>query len=214
VFLPPPPDLYETNRLTERLARLEAAPLAQAAPSATLAVNDLAIRRQRERVRELDARRRAFKPIRTQPVTTATQTPDTQQAEAVPIAIATSVTATESPIDRFRERMRLRLNAVNTLPFRTVIEPLDRTQAQENQIRENRKQGQITRRAAEREQARRTAVQMTETLQEQNRIDAADDLGRQIRENRRQGQLRRREREREQSRRLKEVRQRDEADEI
>jgi len=185
------------------------------APPAPLAVNNLAIRRQRERVRELDARRRAFRPIRAAPITSETQTEPIQQAEVfVPSPIPTSVTVVQSPIDRFRERMRLRLNAVNALPFKTTIEPIDRTVAEETQIRDNRRQGQIRRRAAEREQANRTAAQMAETLQEQNRIDAANELGMQIRENRRQGQLRRREREREEARRLKEAREREDADEI
>ena len=161
VFLPPPPDLYETNRLTERLARLEAAPVVEpiikTEPAASVGGGrsslaerrKLAIKQQRDRVRKMDARRRSLVPRQT---STETQTETIQQAEVVPVA--TSVSVVESPIDRFRERMRLRLNAVNALPFRTVIEPLDRTQAEENQIRDNRRMGQIRRRAAEREQSK------------------------------------------------------------
>ena len=43
---------------------------------------------------------------------------------AVPAPVAEP---TPSPLDRFRERMNLRLSAVNALPFRVSTEPLDRT---------------------------------------------------------------------------------------
>jgi len=153
--LPPPPDLYETNVLRQRVERLE---------------------RVREPVRE---------PIR-EPITASTgtsteappavqintiptQTPQPPVAEAAPLAPV----AVPTSLDRFRERMNIRLSAVNALPFRVTTEPIDRTVAEERTIRANRSAGQIQRwihrRAAEAEQSRRLA----ETIDEEPPSPAA-----------------------------------------
>jgi len=146
--LPPPPDLYETNVLRQRVERLE---------------------RVREPVRE---------PIR-EPITASTgtsteappavqintiptQTPQPPVAEAAPLAPV----AVPTSLDRFRERMNIRLSAVNALPFRVSTEPIDKTDTEVRTIRANRSAGQIQRwmlrRAAEAEQSRRLAETIDE----------------------------------------------------
>ena len=146
--LPPAPDLYETNVLRQRVERLE---------------------RVREPVREpirepltASTGTSTEAPPAVQINTIPTQTPQPPVAEPAPLAPV----AVPTPLDRFRERLNIRLSAVNALPFRVTTEPIDRTDAEARTIRANRSAGQIQRwihrRAAEAEQSRRLAETLAE----------------------------------------------------
>ncbi len=147
--LPPPPDLYETNVLRQRVERLE---------------------RVREPVREpirepltASTGTSTEAPPAVQINTIPTQTPEPPVAEPAPLAEPVAV---PTSLDRFRERMNIRLSAVNALPFRVTTEPIDKTDTEVRTIRANRSAGQIQRwihrRAAEKEQSRRLAETLTE----------------------------------------------------